>query len=142
MRKYPVFLMLPTALWLLGCGSGGGGGSAICDALSACGAAPANCEGTFDSLILPGGCEEAVIAADCEDHRLEVPSSMDLCFPPCGTDSAVCTGNIIAVCYDGRTTTLTCPEVCKLNGATYTGVCANEYQGQPSADGQDVCWCE
>jgi hypothetical protein len=140
MKKHQTFLLL-AVFCLAGCGSGGGG-SAICDALGACAAAPANCEATFDSLVLPGGCEEAVVAADCEDHRSETPSYMDLCFPPCGADSAVCTADIIAVCYDGRTTTLTCPEVCKLNNATYVGVCSNEYQGQQSSDGQDVCWCE
>lgn len=141
MKKYTVFLMLLAALWLLGCGDGGGG-SAICEALSACGAAPANCEANFAAMILPGGCEEAVIAADCEDHRQAEPSYMDLCFPPCGADSAVCTGDIIVVCYNGQSSTLKCAETCKVNSATYTGVCADEYQGQPSSDGQDVCWCE
>jgi hypothetical protein len=139
MGKY-LAVLLPAVFWSLGCG--GGSGSSICDALSKCGAAPANCEGTFDSFILPSGCEEAVVAADCDDHHLEAPSYLDLCFPPCGDDSAVCTGDIIAVCNSARTTTLKCPETCRLNGATYTGVCANEYQGQTSEDGQDLCWCE
>jgi hypothetical protein len=139
MKKH-LAVLLPVALWFLGCG--GGGGSGICNALNKCGAAPTNCEENFDALILPGGCEEAVIAAECEDHLQEVPSYMDLCFPPCGADSAVCAGDTVTACKDGRTTTLKCPETCKLNGATYTGVCANEYQGQPSSDGQDVCWCE
>jgi hypothetical protein len=141
MKKCTLILMLTAALGLLGCG-GGGGGSGICSALGKCGAAPADCELYFDALILPGGCEEAVIAATCEDHRSETPSYMDLCFPPCGADSAVCTGDIIAVCYSARTTTLNCAQVCQLNDMTYTGVCDNEYQGVPSADGQDDCWCE
>lgn len=139
MGKYTAFL-LSAVLGLSGCG--GGDMSAICEALSKCAAAPSNCEDTFDALVLPGGCEEAVIEADCADHQLETPSYMDLCFPPCGADSAVCTGDIITACFQGRTSTTRCPGVCKLVDKSYTGVCANEYQGQQSADGQDVCWCE
>jgi hypothetical protein len=138
MKKYPLFL-LAAGFCLLGCD---GSGSAICEALSRCGAAPINCEATFDALILPDGCEEAVIAADCEEHHLDVPSYMDLCFPPCGDYSAVCTGDVITVCQDGRTKTLKCPGMCKLVDLKSTGVCADEYQGQTSDNGQDLCWCE
>ena len=140
MKKYLAVLFL-AAFWLSSCGSGGGG-SAVCDALDACGVGGADCEATFDALILPGGCEEAIIAADCADHQLETPSYTDLCFPPCGADSSVCTGDIVTACYQGRTMTSNCSGVCKLAGRTYTGVCDDEYQGQSSETGMDVCWCQ
>lgn len=141
MKKYTVFVMLTAALLMAGCG-GGGGGSDICNALDACGAGGADCEATFEALILPGGCEEAIIAADCADHQAETPSYTDLCFPSCGIDSSACAGDIITACYQGRTMTSYCTGVCKLAGRTYTGVCADEYMGQTSETGMDVCWCE
>ena len=141
MKKFTVFTILTAVLLIAGCG-GGGGGSAICEAFDACGVGGADCEDTFDALILPGGCEEAIIAADCADHQQETPSYTDLCFPPCGADSSVCTGDIVTLCYEGRTMTSYCTGVCKLAGMTYTGVCADEYQGQQSENGMDVCWCE
>lgn len=139
MKKQLTFLLL-TVFCLAGCS--GDGGSAICNALSKCGINQAECEGTFDALILPGGCEEAIIDADCADHQLETPSYTELCFPPCGADSSVCNGDIVTACYQDRTMVTKCPEVCKLVDKSYTGVCANEYQGQPSETGMDVCWCE
>jgi hypothetical protein len=140
MMKHLTFMVL-AVFCLAGCG-GGGGGSDICNALDACGVGGADCETTFEALILPGGCEEAIIAADCTDHQQETPSYTDLCFPPCGADSALCTGDIITACYQGRTMTSNCPGVCELAGRTYSGVCADEYQGQQSETGMDVCWCE
>jgi hypothetical protein len=137
MKKH-LAALLPAFLWLCGCE----GGSAICNALNKCGAAPPRCELYFDALILPEGCEDAIVAADCLDHREDPPSYKDLCFPPCEDDSAVCTGDIITACYDGKTTTSKCPQTCKLNGSTYSGVCSNEHEGQMSENGQDVCWCE
>jgi hypothetical protein len=136
MVKYLAILLALTGL--SGCGEAGG----ICGALNKCMAAPPQCDLYFKALILPEGCEEAIIDADCEDHHQEPPSYTGLCFPPCGADSAVCDGDIITACYEERTTTTRCPEACKLAGGTYTGVCANEYEGQQSADGQDLCWCE
>ena len=137
MGKY-LAVFLPALFWFGGCQ----GGSAICNALNECGAAPSRCELYFDALILPDGCAEAIVAAECQEHFLEVPSYMDLCFPPCGADSAVCAGDIITACFDGRTTTSKCALVCKLADMKYSGVCAEEYQGQTSEDGQDLCWCD
>jgi hypothetical protein len=125
-------------IWFCGCEEGSG----ICYELNKCAAAPPQCELYFEALILPGGCEEAIIDADCEDHHQDPLPYADLCFPPCGEDSAVCSGDIVTACYAGRTTSTKCPETCKLANATYTGVCDNEFEGQPSKDGQDVCWCE
>jgi len=137
MGKY-LAVLLPLFFWLSGCGEDSG----ICAALNKCLAAPPQCDLYFKALILPEGCEEAIIDADCEDHYQEPPPYTDLCFPPCEEDSAVCDGDIITACYGGKTTTTKCPETCRLAGATYTGVCADEYEGQQSEDGQDLCWCE
>jgi hypothetical protein len=137
MVKY-LAVLLPIFFFICGCEKGSG----VCYALDKCAASMPNCELYFEALILPEGCEEAIIDADCADHYQEPPPYTDLCFPPCEADSAVCDGDTITACYDGKTTVTRCAENCKLYGGTYVGVCSNEYEGQQSSDGQDICWCE
>jgi hypothetical protein len=53
-----------------------------------------------------------------------------------------CHGDLIDVCTDsGTLLTLRCEATCDANGRSYTGVCDDSFDGTPSDDGQDTCFC-
>jgi hypothetical protein len=139
-----IFLVVIFSVALLvypGCGEGGDGGP-ICEALVGCGVLSSeDCILFVGSTVFSQECEDAMLAATCEDHALPDPSYTDLCFPPCDGDFAQCSGSQIIVCSDGHRFVMKCDGVCQLNNMAYIGVCADEYQGQQSDTGGDVCWC-
>lgn len=131
-------------------GSGDDGGSVTCEELAAivgdCGGDLTEAQfldeicGTF---VLSGDCLEEAAAADCAEHDAENPSYQDVCFPSCSPDSNQCLDDdTIQICADGTEYIVFCESVCAQNMATYTGTCASEFEGMPSMNGEDVCWCE
>jgi hypothetical protein len=120
--------------------------SRACETVAPCeGVTQAECEERLCPIILSGPCLRAIEAATCEDTVQETPSYNDVCFPPCTDGSQTCSGDIIALCtpfpIEPRQLTLSCSDVCALNDAAYSGTCGTSYQGQPSSNGGDVCFC-
>jgi len=93
----------------------------------------------FDPVVFSQQCLDAFWAATSEDHKLQEPSYTPTCFPPCEEENAICSsGGLITVCTEGMTMVMKCEKVCEAKGMEYSGVCANEYQGQTSDTGFDV----
>jgi hypothetical protein len=142
--------VLATALFMSACGGDDDDGPATCAELAvivgACGGDTTEAEfvsGVCDLLVLEGDCLSAAADAECAEHDEEDPAYSDVCFPACdaGTPSECLDGDTIFICGDGQEYVFYCDAVCEQNAATYTGTCANEYEGMPSQNGMDVCWC-
>lgn len=91
-------------------------------------------------------CLQAIASAPCAEHAALMPSYQAGCFPPCNAaeSPATCGPNdtLTRCVEDLGTVVYRCGPVCEINGASYTGTCGTEYQGQTSDTGEDVCWCE
>lgn len=88
------------------------------------------------ALCLPAaGCifdEPADEVRECDSDDL---ARCDLSDTRCDGDS------IVLECTSGTRCSMSCTEVCAMDGQHYTGTCADSYRGQSSSTGDDTCWC-
>jgi len=117
--------------------------SSACKSMVNCGqfTTTSDCKATMGALVLSSPCIKAIAGASCTDHAANPPSYWAVCWDQCSVEGQHCAGDTIQMCTDGWELIGDCEGVCNLNNRSYLGVCADEYLGQPSDNGLDVCWC-
>ena len=102
----------------------------------------AGCKEMCTSIVLSTDCLNTIKNASCDEHAKDKPYYESTCFPPCSDTESDCnTDNTITGCFEGKTMTIYCSEICKSDDEEYTGVCSDKYNDEVSETG-DVCWCE
>lgn len=123
-----------------------------CDRLVACGVLDtsgfsytyASCQDAYGTLVLPAGCVGAVESASCSELNASSASAYSVCFPPCSVTTCSLDGDRLELCQNGTFIEFTydCDAVCRSTNQVYSGVCGTSFDGQVSASGDPVCWCE